>query len=502
MPDAITPEERKMIDAALERGEKVKRIPPGVSSYVMQWDEEKKGLRYVDPEQAKAAFSTNWAGGGRRKRSTNPEVAARRMKVADMMDTGKTAPEIARLLKVSLPTVYADAKRLGKTFSDTGPRTKSVNPASKRQQVKAAFSPDRTVREIAEDVGLPDKLVRNYLRSLGLKAARASRGHMARPGKAAQIEARRARVRDMVAQGMNQSEIAEKVGITQTTISQDCKALGIKPVRKRRKNTGEDRAGKVKAAQAEKRLRKVRDRRRFKTGVPATGEIKTLADADATGTIYPHTVKQPSAGETVLKDGKHNTKIGGDVLVGWLKGAPIYTLTLEERATCPRSCPLWRGCYGNLLNRSQRFAHGSALMFQIEQQLAEIAETHARFLVRLHVLGDFWSIEYVSFWRRMLFKHPGLHVFGFTAWGPETKIGSHITALRGALPERVWLRHSGRCGPWGSFTIDFPTERKTIGDAVVCPAQLDANEGSPRRVHCGNCAACWSTDRAITFVEH
>lgn len=496
MSDTITPEERQMIDAAMKAG-KVQRIPNGVSAYRMQWDEEKKGLRYVDLAHAKQMQSTTWAGGGRRKRGTGPEVAERRMKVSDMMDTGKSAPEIATALGVSRNLVYLDASVIGKRFADP-----KVKGPTKRQRVREAYSPDRTANQIADKIGMPVRAVRNHLRALGLKTAPAPKGTAAAPQRMSKAQERRARVRELVAQGMTRPVIAERLGASLATIHADCKTLGLKPNVARRKNSGEDQGAKRKAAQAEKRLRKVGDRRRFRTGVPATGEIKKLADADATGTIYPHTVKTPSAGETVLKDGKHNTKIGGDVLVGWLKGAPIYTLTLEERATCPRSCPLWRGCYGNLLNRSQRFAHGPALMVHLERQLAEIAETHDRFLVRLHVLGDFWSIEYVSFWRRMLFEHPGLHVFGFTAWGPETEIGGHVAALRGALPERVWIRHSGRCGPWGSFTIDFPTERKTLGDAIVCPAQMDANDGSPRQVHCGNCAACWSTGRAIVFVEH
>ena len=48
--------------------------------------------------------------------------------------------------------------------------------------------------------------------------------------------------------------------------------------------------------------------------------------------------------ENVLKCGRNNSKIGGDVLVGRLRGARIFTLTLEERATCPRSCAMWRAC--------------------------------------------------------------------------------------------------------------------------------------------------------------
>jgi hypothetical protein len=46
-----------------------------------------------------------------------------------------------------------------------------------------------------------------------------------------------------------------------------------------------------------------------------------------------------------------------------------------------------------------------------------------------------------------------------------------------------------------------------IGDAVVCPEQRDAMNGSERGIHCGSCGLCWktggsATGRPIAFVEH
>lgn len=507
MPDVITPEERKMIDAALKRGVKVKRIPPGVSSYQMQWDEEKGGLRYVDPEQAAAMRSTTWMNGNRKQRRLSPEVAERRIKVRDKMDAGKTAREISTDLGVPISTIYQDAQKIGRKFSEVEPpkvATSKNDPvvSEARALVEKVFDPSKTVADIAEKTGLPVRTVRDHLEALNLTAAKAKRGTAAAGWRSTKVIERRERVKQMHSEGKSCPEMAKELGVSTASIHNDHKALDLEPIRKRRPNSGQDMGANVKMGQAKKRIQHIKDRRRFKTGVPATGEIRVMADADATGTIYPHTLANPDGSENVLKEGKHNAKIGGQVLVGKLKGAPIYTLTLEERATCPRSCLLWQGCYGNALNRSTRFKHSSYLMDRIEFELDRLLEQNEYILVRLHVLGDFWSIEYVSFWRQMLFKHPGLHVFGFTAHGPESEIGSHLAAIRGALPDRFWMRHSGACARWGSFTIDFPTERKTLGDAVVCPAQLDANEGAPRKVHCGSCAACWSCDRAIVFIEH
>lgn len=258
----------------------------------------------------------------------------------------------------------------------------------------------------------------------------------------------------------------------------------------------------ARVAEGVERVRKIRDRRRFTLAPVPTGDANRIAPADAKGTVFPSRVADPTPAERVLKDGASNAKIGGDVLVGWLKGAHIVTLTLEERATCPRACALWRSCYGNSMQFSRRWRHGPALEAAIEREVAELCARHERVLVRLHVLGDFYSLGYLRLWGGLLRRHPGLHVFGFTAWAPDTEIGGLVFDMRFELGRRFAIRHSGRCAPWGSFTIDFPTERKALGDAIVCPEQVSAMNGAGDSRHCGSCGACWSTDRPIVFVEH
>lgn len=44
----------------------------------------------------------------------------------------------------------------------------------------------------------------------------------------------------------------------------------------------------------------------------------------------------------VLKDGHNNRKIGRLVTKGRWRGMRIFTLTLEERPTCPTGCAHWR----------------------------------------------------------------------------------------------------------------------------------------------------------------
>jgi hypothetical protein len=256
-----------------------------------------------------------------------------------------------------------------------------------------------------------------------------------------------------------------------------------------------------KARRADAARTKVRDRRRFKLTPVPLGEGGIVARANATGTIFPSRVFDVTD-EAVLKDGAHNSKIGGDVLVGRLKGAKIFTLTLEERATCPRSCAVWTECYGNSMPHSRRWKHGSLFERKLAEEVADLCAKHEKVLIRLHILGDFYSTEYVELWGYLLDTHPNLYVFGFTAHPARSDIGAELVQLRSVFDLRFAVRESGYCGPWGSFVIDFPTEMPRLGTAVVCPEQRAAMDGTKVADHCGACGLCWAGDTPIVFVKH
>ena len=255
-----------------------------------------------------------------------------------------------------------------------------------------------------------------------------------------------------------------------------------------------------RAVVAREKVVKIRDRRRFKLTPVPLGEGGVEAAPDATGTIFPSRVFEVGD-ESVLKDGAHNSKIGGDVLVGRLKGAKIFTLTPEERATCPRSCEVWTSCYGNSMPHSRRWKRGLVLERKLIEEVDALCAQHEKVLIRLHVLGDFYSVEYVRLWDWLLQAHPNLYVFGFTAHRKGTEIGDYLELMRKGN-ERFFVRTSGYCGPWGSFVIDFPTEMPRLGTAVVCPEQRTAMNGEGKADHCGNCGLCWAGDTPIVFVKH
>lgn len=216
----------------------------------------------------------------------------------------------------------------------------------------------------------------------------------------------------------------------------------------------------------------------------------------AGNSIFPSRVFDPGEVMRVLKDGHQSRKIGKVVQKGRLRGAPVFTLTLEERASCPRSCTEWASCYGNNMQAAERIVAGPDLEAALGRELAQLQAAYpAGFLVRLHVLGDFYSIGYVRFWSAMLGLHPALHVFGFTAHPPASKLGREIwRATRDHGWSRFAVRYSGASGRGRAARVIGPGE--SDAQAVLCPAQTGATEC------CATCALCWPSERAIAFRRH
>lgn len=455
MPDEITDEERALIDAAMAAG-KVTRIEKGASAF----DFSQK----MTPEEARRIFNP-WVG-----RPKDRKVEQRRKRVAALARNGQTADQIAQELQISRNIVYSDAKLEGASLPPA-PRT-APEPRAKNELPRAPRPPK-----------MKDPESKSAIRSRA-------------------IAKRRESIVRMFGEGKRPKEMAGALGCSEATVFADMAILGLKREKKAEPiDDGLDKVNSKRARSARRKVDKIADRRRVKiTAVPGAGKPKTCS-SDAAGTIFRDKVEAPGTKAPLLKDGRNNSKIGGDVLKGRLKGARLYTLTLEERATCPRSCDLWTTCYGNAMPHSTRWKHGPELESQLRDEVAALCADGRLILLRLHVLGDFYSTGYVRMWADLLFRHPNLTVFGFTAWPARSPIGGAIDLLRETYPLRFMVRRSGATGRWGSFVIDFPTEKRRLGDAIVCPEQAEAMDGKQGR-HCGNCALCWHTDAPIVFVEH
>lgn len=210
-------------------------------------------------------------------------------------------------------------------------------------------------------------------------------------------------------------------------------------------------------------------------------------------TIFSSRVFDPSEVKRVLKDGHQSRKIGKFVTKGKRAGWPIFTLTLEERATCPRNCKAWAFCYGNNMQAAERIVAGPELEDALWSELDTLQTQHpGGFMVRLHVLGDFYSLDYVDFWKTALAAYPALHVFGFTAHLPASEIGSVLIEMTTDW-ERFAIRFSGIDTPFKASILQGDSQH---GYGIPCPAQTEATDC------CATCALCWNSKRSISFARH
>ena len=207
--------------------------------------------------------------------------------------------------------------------------------------------------------------------------------------------------------------------------------------------------------------------------------------------VFPYRVIPVKEVKRLLQPVDGNRKIGGGHLIvtkGKWRGMPCFSLTLEERATCPTDCQQWANCYGNNMRFAPRVDHRNplALMTALEAELREKTRLYRKILVRLHVLGDFFSLPYAQFWLQMLKALPGLHIFGFTHWSRESEIGQVMQQMN-EVDGRCWMRFSDAGGEMSA---------NVEGEGIQCPEQTGKTHS------CMTCGICWGTTKAVSFKEH
>lgn len=137
---------------------------------------------------------------------------------------------------------------------------------------------------------------------------------------------RLARIREMFDAGKTGAEMAIALGISTNAVYAYRRELGL-PRRPK----------KAKAPAAKRRFTEMptldpESVNGLAAGHPALTEGRTL---------FPTTVVAPADAARLLVSGVNSRKLGGEVTKGPWKAMPIYSLTLEERATCPRACHHW-----------------------------------------------------------------------------------------------------------------------------------------------------------------
>jgi hypothetical protein len=214
-------------------------------------------------------------------------------------------------------------------------------------------------------------------------------------------------------------------------------------------------------------------------------------------TLFPNTIVAPEESPRLLVDGSQQRKLGRLVTVGRWAGMPFYALTLVERETCPRDCEAFAICYGNNMPMARRHRFTPELTALLEAELDALDAKHRKqggYVVRLHVLGDFPTVEYAEWWHDQLVARPYLHIFGYTAHGCETPIGEAVLSMT-LGSERCWIRFSGEEGGALGAIVVKSREDAPPG-AIVCPYEAG------KVPNCGGCGLCWKAHRTIAFLEH
>jgi hypothetical protein len=217
-------------------------------------------------------------------------------------------------------------------------------------------------------------------------------------------------------------------------------------------------------------------------------------------TIHPSSVVPADGTRRILKSVAANSKLGkgfGVIMKGAWRGFPLFSVTLQERATCPTDCLRWAECYGNGMPFAHRFEHGPAFEAQLAREIEAAAALYPHgFAVRLHILGDFYSPEYVGLWLGLLQKFPNLHVYGYTAWH-QGQIADAVRAVRIQFRSRFWIRFSRNESYTGGLPVgDIFAAQAGKATGIPCPEQTGKAQS------CLDCGLCWAVDSTIIFQDH
>ena len=220
-------------------------------------------------------------------------------------------------------------------------------------------------------------------------------------------------------------------------------------------------------------------------------------------TIYQKSLRQPGTAQ-MLKPGSNNKKLGFKITSKRWEGKRLYSLTLEERKTCPTTCHHWNDCYGDNMPFAHRFTT-AGLIPKLKEEIDSLMNKHPDgIVVRLHVLGDFYSEDYVRFWEEMLFVHPKLCLFGYTSRKGDN-IAHAIWLLNIRFDQRCVIRCSDNkeAGkPHGNSQEPFVQDWKYAAEESFEGNSFDCPEQTGKVKSCAACGLCWTTKKTVRFLSH
>ena len=228
-----------------------------------------------------------------------------------------------------------------------------------------------------------------------------------------------------------------------------------------------------------------------------TALLKTHKAILNSTTLYQKNIFNPKDYKFKAIKASTNKKLGKKVTKGKLKNAKMYTLTLVERETCSKECEHYLDCYGNNMPFAHRIKANDSIYQLLDNDLNELDKKNKPYLIRLHVLGDFFSVDYVNYWKKQLETRPNLNIYGYTRYHTtmndinEAMIGLAIDSIRVQYPYRFMIRFSN------DTTKEFSAHSEEITtNGIACPVQEDKTDS------CGTCTLCWTVNKPIIFKTH
>jgi len=259
--------------------------------------------------------------------------------------------------------------------------------------------------------------------------------------------------------------------------------------------------------------------RRWKKSSEAGHGIRPLSPTHAAilenRTLFPGQVRVPSAADLIFKSGQWSCKLGAETRKG-TDGVtvPIYTVTHEERKTCPGGrgeCNLY--CMGDQEPWAIRWAIGPEFYKFAQRHLDLLDVLHPYgYIIRLQNLGDILEIEkdggeHVEFWSAQMERHTPMRVWLYTANDPASATGKRLTEIMERVGWRRFnLRFSNRWGEGCAHVIDGVKKPDWVGpEMIVCPA-LVPKPGGAAGEHltesCATCMICANSRIGILLPKH
>ena len=200
-------------------------------------------------------------------------------------------------------------------------------------------------------------------------------------------------------------------------------------------------------------------------------------------------------------------------------GSAIHNWSLPAVTSCPGASELCKeACYA----RKHRFGYAVVrrrLQWNWRQCLRDdfvermVSEIRSRgvLVLRVHVSGDFWSVEYVERWLEIMRQAPRVRFYAYTRSWRIPSLAAALEKLAALSCMRLWYSTDDECGSPANIpanvrlaylqTSDAPAPsavdllfrvrrlRKLPALPVICPSETPAGHAS--QITCGACRRCF-----------